>query len=71
MGIDVDTEMNTKDYASNGFSNSNWKGKIQKMSPDVGLTVKRRRKRSDHTSPKKDEPQGIKGFKKGNIIFLY
>ena len=69
--IDVDTEMNTKDYASNGLSNSNWKGKIQKMSPDVGLKVKRRRKRSDHNSPKKDDPKGIRLFKKGNIIFIY
>ena len=69
VGIDVDTKMNTNDYASNSFSNGNWKGKIQKILPDIGLKVKRRRKRSDHTSPKKDEPQGIKGLKKGNIIF--
>ena len=64
MDMDVDSEMNTNDYASNGFSNGHWKGNIEKVLPDIGLKVKRRRKRSDHTSPKKDEAQGINVFKK-------
>ena len=70
MEMDVDSEINTNDYASNGFSNGHWKGKIENILPDMGLKVKRRRKRSDHTSQKKDEAQGIKVFKKGIIIFL-
>ena len=70
MEMDVDSEINTNDYASNGFSNGHWKGNIEKILPDIGLKVKRRRKRSDHTSQKKDEAQGIKVFKKGIIIFL-
>ena len=68
--MDVDSEMNTNDYASNGFSNGHWKGKIENILPDMGLKVKRRRKRSDHTFPRKDKPQGIKVFKKGIKIFL-
>ena len=71
MGMDVDSEMNTNDYTSNGFSNSDWKGKIKQILPDIGMKVKRRRKRSVHTSPKKDKPHGINGFKKGNRMFLY
>ena len=71
MGINVDTKTNTNDYASNSISNGHWKVKTQKILPDIGLKVKRRRKRSDDTSTKKDEPQSIKGFKKGNIIFRY
>ena len=71
MGFDVDTEKNTNKYASNGLPNVYWKGKIQKTLPDGRLKVKRRSKRSDHTSPKKDKPHGINGFKKGNRMFLY
>ena len=71
MGIDVETEKNTNEYASNGLPNVYWKGKIQKTLPDGGLKVKRRRKRSVYTSPKKDKPRGINGFKKGNRMFLY
>ena len=70
MGMDVDSEINTNDYASNGFSNGHWKGKIENILPDIGLKVKRRRKRSDHTPPRKDEPQGINVFKKGIKIIL-
>ena len=71
MGIDVETKKNTNKYASKASPNVYWKGKIQKTLPDGGLKVKRRRKRSVHTSPKKDKPHGINGFKKGNRMFLY
>ena len=71
MGIDVGTEKITIEHNSIGLPNGDRKGKIQKTLPDIGLKIKRRRKRSDHTSPKKDDPQGIRLFKKGNIIFLY
>ena len=70
MGMDVDSEINTNDYASNDFSHGHWKGNIENILPDIGLKVKRRRKRSDHTPPRKDEPQGINVFKKGIKIIL-